>query len=325
MTLPSAILATNDAVVLGRFPESTIEMDGRDRDTYPRYDDRPPRLRSSSTSNNRQGGQASFSRFDDDLALSDDPPTWEDRFGSSRQRGADDRTRDRRQRRDTREPSPASSPPVSAGRRHARSGQDDLLDERYPDPVADPYDRLRRVSERRSRRPGEESREVNRDAYDVEPAPARPRESRRTQDIDMPVRGRDVDSPVRIARPTLPQQQIRAVGTMLARSSQDAGALAQLSGTAAASALALTIVTLVRIESTSDWLVTRLDAGGDPTRWATNESLWRVPLLVLFATIAGLVIAWRLRRHDPFAAQFTLVSALLLHGFGWVAAGRLLF
>jgi len=112
---------------------------------------------------------------------------------------------------------------------------------------------------------------------------------------------------------------------MLARSSRDAGALAPLSAAALSSAFALAILTLIRVGSTADWLVTRLDAGGDPTRWATNEALWRVPLLVLFATIAGLIVAWRLRRHDAFAAQFTLVSILLLHGFGWVAAGRLLF
>jgi len=112
---------------------------------------------------------------------------------------------------------------------------------------------------------------------------------------------------------------------MLARSSRDVGALAPLAGVAAASAVALALLTLLRIGSTADWLVTRLDAGGEPTRWATNESLWRVPLLVVFATVAGLVIAWRVRRHDAFAAQFTLVSVLLLHGFGWVAAGRLLF
>ena len=322
MTLLSAILTTDGAVVLDRFPESTIEMDGRDRDTYPRYDDRPPRLRSSSTSNGRRGGQAGFSRFDDDLELSDDPPSWQDRFGSSRRRSAEDLEADRQERRDTRESSP---PAVSSTRRHARAGHDDLLDERMHDFVADPYDRLRRVSERRSRRPSDDQRAVDLDAYDVESSAVRPRPSRRSRDLDAPVGRRETDGPVRVARPVLPQQQIRAVGTMLARSSQDAGALAQLSGAAIASALALSVMTLIRIESTGDWLVTRLDAGGDPTRWSTNESLWRVPLLVLFATIAGLVIAWRLRRHDPFAAQFTLVSTLLLHGFGWVAAGRLLF
>ncbi len=123
----------------------------------------------------------------------------------------------------------------------------------------------------------------------------------------------------------MPQPQFRAIGSMLAQSSQRAGTLAPLSAAVLASALALAALTLARIGSTGDWLVTRLDAGGEPTRWATNEALWRVPLLVVFATIAGLIVAWRLRREDAFAAQFTLVSVLLLHGFGWVAAGRLLF
>ena len=101
--------------------------------------------------------------------------------------------------------------------------------------------------------------------------------------------------------------------------------MAKLSAAAVASLLALTVLTAARVGSTADWLVVRLDAGGDPSRWGTNESLWRVPLLLVFATVAGLIVAWRLRRHDAFAAQFTVVAVLLLHGFGWVAAGRLLF
>lgn len=182
--------------------------------------------------------------------------------------------------------------------------------------IADPYDRLRRVSERRSRPPVERQLDDEPFAYEDEPAQVRPRTARRE---------RQAAPQPRPSRPNLSQPQFRAVGSMLARSSRDVGALAPLAGAAMASAVALALLTLLRIGSTADWLVTRLDAGGEPTRWATNESLWRVPLLVVFATVAGLVVAWRLRRHDAFAAQFTLVSVLLLHGFGWVAAGRLLF
>lgn len=191
-----------------------------------------------------------------------------------------------------------------------------MIDERMSSAVGDPYDRLRRVSERRSRSTVDTYLDDQPFDDEEEPVQVRPRTARRErQTTQLP----------RPSRPTVPQPQFRAVGSMLARSSRDVGALAPLAGTAMASALALTVLTLVRISSTTDWLVTRLDAGGEPTRWATNESLWRVPLLVVFATIAGLVVAWRLRRHDAFAAQFTLVSVLLLHGFGWVAAGRLLF
>jgi len=193
--------------------------------------------------------------------------------------------------------------------------QDDVIDERMSSAVADPYDRLRRVSERRSRPPADTHLHDEPYAYDGEPAQVRPRTARRERQTSQPPRAPSPSSPT----------PLRAVGSMLARSSRDVGALAPLAGAAMVSALALGLLTLLRIGSTADWLVTRLDAGGEPTRWASNESLWRVPLLVVFATVAGLVIAWRLRRHDAFAAQFTLVSVLLLHGFGWVAAGRLLF
>lgn len=287
-------------------------MDGRDRDTSSRYEDRVPRLRSSDSSRGRRGATSGFGQFDDDLELSADPPSWEERFGRSRtQEAAADRPEGRGARREeTRS---------SSGRaRSSRYPADDVVTEHSSDPVSDPYDRLRRVSERRTRRPAETTYEP--DPYlgsrGDEPAPVRTRAERRM--VEMP--------PVaRHSRPSLPQPQFRAVGAALARSSQDAGALAKLSAAALASLLALTLLTAARLGSTADWLVLRLDAGGDPSRWGTNESLWRVPLLVVFATAAGLIVAWRLRRHDAFAAQFTVVAVLLLHGFGWVAAGRLLF
>ena len=191
-----------------------------------------------------------------------------------------------------------------------------MIDERMSGAVGDPYDRLRRVSERRSRPPVDTYLDDQPLDYQEEPVEVRQWTARRE---------RQAMQPPRPTRPNLPQPQFRAVGSMLAQSSRDVGALAPMAGAAMASALALAVLTLVRIGSTTDWLVTRLDASGEPTRWGTNESLWRVPLLVVFATVAGLVVAWRLRRHDAFAAQFTLVSVLLLHGFGWVAAGRLLF
>lgn len=287
-------------------------MDGRDRDTSARYEDRVPRLRSSDSSRSRRGPTSGFGQFDDDLELSADPPSWEERFGRSRpQATATDRTAERSSRREESR--------LGAGRpRAGRYPVDDVVAERSSDAIADPYDRLRRVSERRTRRPAEETFEPDPylGAYDDEPAPVRARVDRRSADA-VPV--------FRRPRPSLPQPQFRAVGAALARSSQDAGALAKLSAAAVASLLALTVLTAARVGSTADWLVVRLDAGGDPSRWGTNESLWRVPLLLVFATVAGLIVAWRLRRHDAFAAQFTVVAVLLLHGFGWVAAGRLLF
>lgn len=285
-------------------------MDGRDRDAYARYDDRVPRLRSSATSQGKRGPTSGFGRFDDDLELSDDPPSWQERFGPARQDGAGaERRPERSSRRDA-----ASTPSTPSTRsRSDRYIADDLVDERSADAVADPFDRLRRVSERRGLRPTQDDLA---ERMAGSPAPTRERASRRATELP-PVPRR--------ARPTLPQPPFRAVGSALARSSQDAGALAKLSAAALASLLALTLFTAARIGSASDWLVLRLDAGGDPARWGTNESLWRVPLLLAFATVAGLILAWRLRRHDAFAAQFTIVAVLLLQGFGWVAAGRLLF
>ena len=332
LTFSSAILTSDIEVVLDRFSESTIDMDGRDRETYGREDDRPPRPRSASSSTGRRGESSGFGRFDDDLALSDDPPSWQERFGPARRRDAspsdtpraaspsgsrrdlfpDDATVDRRSRRDVSAP----SRDVSSRVRTPRQAQDDIVDERISNSVADPYDRLRRVSERRSRPPVETYPDVEDLAYGEELVTVRPRTARRE---------RQAAALSRPSKHNLPQPQFRAVGSILARSSRDVGTLAPLAGAALASALALAVVTLLRLGSTAEWLVMRLDAGGEPTRWATNEALWRVPLLVVFATVAGLVVAWRLRRHDAFAAQFTLVSVLLLHGFGWVAAGRLLF
>ena len=112
---------------------------------------------------------------------------------------------------------------------------------------------------------------------------------------------------------------------MVLRSSQDAGAVAKLGAIAGASTLALVVLTLARLGATSDWMVIRLDAAGEPTQWGSNEALWRLPLLLLFASVAGMIVGWRLHRHDAFGAQFTLFAVLLLHAYGWVAAGRLLF
>jgi hypothetical protein len=221
MTLTSAILTMNGTVVLDRFPESTIEMDGRDRDPYPRYDDRPPRLRSSSTSNSRRGGQAGFSRFDDDLELSNDPPSWRIASAAPAARHAlrphTDRATARHggARRTSHRPVRRRAGVRAGGSRRPARRADAGPGRR---PVRSPPSRL---ASARSRRPSDDQRGTeDLRAPTSAPTTSSPSRSARVRP-DGPA---TVEAPV-ASRPTLPQQQIRAVGTMLARSSQDAGAL----------------------------------------------------------------------------------------------------
>lgn len=62
-----------------------------------------------------------------------------------------------------------------------------------------------------------------------------------------------------------------------------------------------------------------LDAAGNVDRWASNDTLWRIPFGSFMALAIGLVLGWFLWKRDRFAARFLIVSMCLVQILAWVA------
>jgi hypothetical protein len=229
-------------------------------------------------------------------------------------------TRDRRSR--TREPrqteQPASFPSLReslGGARRARS--------RIPDPNLDPeYDQPQR--EPVSRYPSRQRRAAQEQWQPEEPV----------EDFaEYPVEDegylprRETYRQRRSARTTTPRPrptfQIPAAITTFA-AAQDRTFLAQ-AGIAIVSILLMVVTVSARVGSLPDWIVTHLDAAGRPDQYGTASTVWRLPLMAFFLTVASFSTAFFLAKRDAFLARFLVSSTLLVQALAWIALIRILW
>lgn len=156
----------------------------------------------------------------------------------------------------------------------------------------------------------EEVREAYSAAYDDsfdEPFPEREPRSRRRQQS-----GRTSLAP---ARPPATQQ----ISGLLAAAGPQTRFIASVGGIVLVSLVLMAATLLARIGSLPDWIPIHLNAAGEPDRWGTNETLWRIPLMAVVFTLMSGVVSWYLRHRDAFGARFLVMSTTLVHVTSWIA------
>lgn len=87
----------------------------------------------------------------------------------------------------------------------------------------------------------------------------------------------------------------------------------------------LAILMATRLSGLPDQVAIHLNAAGQPNLWASPETLWRIPFSLLMISVMGGLVAFRLHKHDHFAAHFLLGALLVIHLIGWIAALQLLW
>jgi len=84
--------------------------------------------------------------------------------------------------------------------------------------------------------------------------------------------------------------------------------------------LVLMVATVAaRQHKIADWLPIHLNAAGEPDRWGSPATLWRLPLMAAMVTLMSAVLAWFASKRDAFAVQFILASTLLIQALCWIA------
>lgn len=197
-------------------------------------------------------------------------------------------------------------------RKNAPAGAVDEADDASYRSTRDPYDRLRRVSNRPPKRvdpedEGDPYGYLDEDYDERLPPPSR---SRSTRSRNQPR--------------TTPSRAAMA-GLALANPTADMRPLVLGGGAALGSLLLLSILILVRSGSADVWLPMHLNAEGTPTVYGTTSAIWRLPFFALMTTVMAVGLGWFLRLKEPFAAQYLVVGALLVHVIIWVGTITLLW
>jgi hypothetical protein len=68
-----------------------------------------------------------------------------------------------------------------------------------------------------------------------------------------------------------------------------------------------------------DWFPIHLNASGQPDRWGTPDSLWRIPFGMTMALLMSIGIAVVVWNRDRFAARFALAGTAMVQVLAWVA------
>lgn len=192
--------------------------------------------------------------------------------------------------------------------------RDEEPDDRSYRSTRDPYDRLRRVSNRPTRRveadfdPDAEFEQYDEDELDrAAPRQRSGRRSSRTQ-----VRRFD-------------QQRMRNVGALISNPAPEMRPLVLGAIAAGASLLLLSLLILVKSGSLGTWIPLHLDAEGTATAYGSKGALWRLPFFALFTTIMAFGLGWWLRARESYAVQYLTVGALMVHSLIWVGVVTLLW
>lgn len=113
-----------------------------------------------------------------------------------------------------------------------------------------------------------------------------------------------------------------AVGAVLL--SQDR-LVAGVLGGSALSLLLMAMTISLRNNALPAWIAIHINAAGEPDRWGTPATVWRVPLMAAMLTIMNVIAGSFLARWDRFAAQVLLGSSILIHVLAWMALIGLLW
>lgn len=272
--------------------------------------------------------------WDDELDLPRWPSSSERRAAPSPKsetdvRGRGDRGRQRRQEGAEFPPSPSRQ--ARGASRSPYPELDERSEPEYPPIDYPPQQRgrrspqspageagSRRQSSRRSREPLEaesygvveddwESR-AHPDADDIYAPPTRRRspgargggESRRRRS-SRTTRERKAPS-VSLPRPAVPDSMLAAVV-----------------GGSVVGLVLMAVALALRVGDLPSWIPIHLNASGDPDRWGSPNTLWRIPLAVAMCTIMSLVVAVLIWKRDAFAARFVVASSVLIQLLAWVA------
>lgn len=144
------------------------------------------------------------------------------------------------------------------------------------------------------------------EAYDAA-VPQRDRRSQRRGQT-----GRLSSAPARPA-PT------RQIGGIIAAAGPQTRVIALVSGFVVISLVLMAATLLGRLSTIPDWIPIHLNAEGEPDRWGSNDTLWRLPLMACVFTLMCGVVAWYLRNRDAFGARFMVMSSILIHVTSWIA------
>ncbi|MER3437152.1 MAG: hypothetical protein C4346_05915 [Chloroflexota bacterium] len=91
------------------------------------------------------------------------------------------------------------------------------------------------------------------------------------------------------------------------------------------SLLVMALVISLRNNALPAWIAIHINAAGNPDRWGTPATVWRVPLMAAMLTVMNLIAGTFLARWDRFAARFLLGSSILIHVLAWMALIGLLW
>ena len=91
------------------------------------------------------------------------------------------------------------------------------------------------------------------------------------------------------------------------------------------SLLVMALVISLRNDALPAWIAIHINAAGNPDRWGTPATVWRVPVMAAMLTVMNVIAGTFLARWDRFAAQFLLGSSILIHVLAWMALIGLLW
>jgi len=109
------------------------------------------------------------------------------------------------------------------------------------------------------------------------------------------------------------------VGGMLTAAGPQTRLIAFIGGIVMVSLVLMAATLLGRLSSLPEWIPIHFNAEGEPDRWGTNETLWRIPLMAFVFTVMCGLVAWYLRSRDAFGARFLVMSAVLIQVTSWIA------
>lgn len=189
-------------------------------------------------------------------------------------------------------------------------------DDRSFTSTRDPYDRLRRVASR-PQRPVEfeDLGELDDQYIDYE---ADALDERLAVPQQRPPRRRAAASAFERRAGTPRPHAAQQIGGLIAAAGPQTRLVAGMLGFAALSLVLMGATVAGRMSSLPAWVPIHLNAEGDPDRWGTSSTLWRMPLMAIMLTLMSAAVAWYSWKRDPFAAHFTLATLVLIHALIWV-------
>jgi hypothetical protein len=129
----------------------------------------------------------------------------------------------------------------------------------------------------------------------------------------------------RRATPARPRRQLQVPAAVAAIAAAQDRVILGAVGASLFSLLMMTATITSRSDALPDWIVTHLDAAGNPDQWGTTSTVWRLPLMTAMLTLGSLIGALFVGRRDAFAARFLAGSALLIHLLAWIGLVRILW